>query len=195
VASREPEIAVRLLLGASARILGWTSFHALRLAMAGVAVGAVGGWFAARLLRVFGIRHSGTRSEKLPRKVRAEPEKVAGVWAEKRRSGGPARHLGPAWSSTEPLHPRRARDKGTQISGEVVDPGLVISSKGHATFKLTSVESVAGSRIAIRATPAHGGRSDHLIELPGNKNPELLAPAGTEYMSYIDNEQTVTIKH
>jgi putative ABC transport system permease protein len=58
VTSREPEIAVRLALGASpARILRWTSFHALRLAIAGVAIGAVGGWFAARLLRdmVFGI--------------------------------------------------------------------------------------------------------------------------------------------
>jgi putative ABC transport system permease protein len=58
VTSREPEIAVRLALGASpARILRWTSFHALRLAIAGVAIGAVGGWFAASLLRemVFGI--------------------------------------------------------------------------------------------------------------------------------------------
>jgi putative ABC transport system permease protein len=58
VTSREPEIAVRLALGASpARILRWTSFHALRLAIAGVALGALGGWAAARLLRdlVFGI--------------------------------------------------------------------------------------------------------------------------------------------
>ena len=56
--SREPEIAVRLALGASpARILRWTSFQALRLALVGVAIGAVGGWFAARLLSdmVFGI--------------------------------------------------------------------------------------------------------------------------------------------
>jgi len=59
VTSREPEIAVRLALGASpSRILRWTSFHALRLAVAGVALGAVGGWAAARFLEdlVFGIR-------------------------------------------------------------------------------------------------------------------------------------------
>ncbi|HUB84022.1 MAG TPA: ABC transporter permease [Bryobacteraceae bacterium] len=58
VTSREPEIALRLALGASpARILRWTSSHALRLAAAGVAAGAVGGWFAVNLLRemVFGI--------------------------------------------------------------------------------------------------------------------------------------------
>ncbi|HEX3746092.1 MAG TPA: ABC transporter permease [Bryobacteraceae bacterium] len=58
VTSREPEIAVRLALGASPlRILRWTSAHVLRLALSGVAIGAIGGWFAARLLRdmVFGI--------------------------------------------------------------------------------------------------------------------------------------------
>jgi putative ABC transport system permease protein len=58
VTSREPEIAVRLALGASpARILWWTSSHAVRLAMAGVALGAMGGWAVARLLKdlVFGI--------------------------------------------------------------------------------------------------------------------------------------------
>jgi putative ABC transport system permease protein len=58
VTSREPEIAVRLALGAPpARILRWTSSHALRLAIAGTAIGAVGGWFAAHLLRemVFGV--------------------------------------------------------------------------------------------------------------------------------------------
>jgi putative ABC transport system permease protein len=58
VSSREPEIAVRLALGASpGRILRWTGFHALRLAIAGVAFGAIGGWLTAHLLRemVFGI--------------------------------------------------------------------------------------------------------------------------------------------
>jgi putative ABC transport system permease protein len=58
VTSRESEIALRLALGASpSRILRWTSFHALRLALIGVALGVVGGWAAARALEdlVFGI--------------------------------------------------------------------------------------------------------------------------------------------
>jgi len=58
VSSRESEIAVRLALGASpSTILRWTSLHALRLALIGVAFGAVGGWVAARGLEdlVFGI--------------------------------------------------------------------------------------------------------------------------------------------
>ena len=59
VTSREPEIAIRLALGACpSTILRWTSFHALRLAVIGVALGVPGGWAAARLLDdlVFGIK-------------------------------------------------------------------------------------------------------------------------------------------
>jgi predicted permease len=58
VSSRESEIALRLALGASpGRILRWTSFHALRLALIGVAFGVAGGWVAVRALSdlVFGI--------------------------------------------------------------------------------------------------------------------------------------------
>ncbi len=65
VTSREPEIAVRLALGARpATILRWTGLQALRLAVMGVALGLLGGWFAARSLQglVFGIppRHPAT---------------------------------------------------------------------------------------------------------------------------------------
>ncbi|HYW43598.1 MAG TPA: ABC transporter permease [Bryobacteraceae bacterium] len=59
VTSREPEIAIRLALGACpSTILRWASFHALRLAVMGVALGVLGGWAAARLLDdlVFGIK-------------------------------------------------------------------------------------------------------------------------------------------
>ena len=59
VTSREREIAIRLALGACpSTILRWTSFHALRLAVIGVALGVLGGWAAARLLDdlVFGIQ-------------------------------------------------------------------------------------------------------------------------------------------
>jgi hypothetical protein len=90
--------------------------------------------------------------------------------------------------------------KGTPVTGEVVDPGdpkrvIIVINKGRATFKLTNVESAGGTKLAIRATPAHSDKPDRPIELQGNKSKEVLAPAGAEYMGYIDNEQTVTIKH
>jgi hypothetical protein len=90
--------------------------------------------------------------------------------------------------------------KGTPVLGEVVDPGdpkkvLIVINKGKATFKLSSVDSTGGSKLNIRATPGHTEKGDRPIELQGTKSKELVAPAGTEYMSYIDTEQTVTIKH
>jgi hypothetical protein len=90
--------------------------------------------------------------------------------------------------------------KGTPVTGEIVAPGdtkkvaLVLNKQGHATFKLTSVESLGG-KLTIRATATHGDKKDRQIELVGNKSKEILAPTGTEYLSYVDNEQPVTIKH
>jgi putative ABC transport system permease protein len=58
VTSREPEIAIRLALGARPfTILRWTSLHAVRLALEGLALGVLGGWAAARGLSglVFGV--------------------------------------------------------------------------------------------------------------------------------------------
>jgi predicted lysophospholipase L1 biosynthesis ABC-type transport system permease subunit len=58
VTVREPEIAIRLALGARrGTIVRWTSLHALRLAVIGIAFGVIGGWAAARGLEdlVFGI--------------------------------------------------------------------------------------------------------------------------------------------
>jgi hypothetical protein len=89
--------------------------------------------------------------------------------------------------------------KGTPVVAEVVDPGdpkkvLFVTNKGKATFKLSSVDSTGGSKLNIRATAVHTEKGDRQIELPGSKSKELLAPVGTEYMSYIDTEQTVTVK-
>jgi putative ABC transport system permease protein len=58
VSVREYDIAIRLALGASPRsIAGWTGLEALRLAGAGLALGALGGWAASRWMKalVFGV--------------------------------------------------------------------------------------------------------------------------------------------
>jgi putative ABC transport system permease protein len=65
VAVREPEIALRLALGARPwNILRWTGLHALRLAAVGLAFGIAGAWAGAGILAnlVFGIppRHPAT---------------------------------------------------------------------------------------------------------------------------------------
>jgi hypothetical protein len=90
--------------------------------------------------------------------------------------------------------------KGTPVNGTVVDAGegkklLVVKNK--ATFRLTSVESTGGTKLAIRAIPGHKpeDKTDRPIEQPGTKTKDVLAPAGTEYLGYIDNDQVVTVKH
>jgi putative ABC transport system permease protein len=58
VSVRNREIAVRMALGAERpAILRWAGWQALRLALAGIALGAAGGWSAARLLKsmVYGV--------------------------------------------------------------------------------------------------------------------------------------------
>ncbi len=55
---REDEIAIRLALGAAPpAILRWAGWQALRLALAGTAIGVLGGWAASRWLQslVFGV--------------------------------------------------------------------------------------------------------------------------------------------
>jgi len=89
--------------------------------------------------------------------------------------------------------------KGTPVNGAVVDPGdgkKLLIVKNKATFKLTNVESTGGSRLAIRATQSKKDeKAERPIEQAGSKNKDVLAPAGTEYLGYIENDQTVTIKH
>ena len=88
--------------------------------------------------------------------------------------------------------------KGTPLSGEVVVPGdskKLLIVKNKATFKLTNVESADGSKLAIRNTPGHTGKAERPIEQQGTKTKDLLAPAGTGYLGYVDNDQTVVIKH
>ena len=59
VSTRQREIAIRLAVGASRfAILRWAGLHATRLAVIGIAVGAIGAWSAARWLEslVFGVQ-------------------------------------------------------------------------------------------------------------------------------------------
>lgn len=58
VSVRQNEIAIRLALGAQrSAILRWAGLHAARLAVTGIAIGALGAWGASRWLRgmVFGV--------------------------------------------------------------------------------------------------------------------------------------------
>jgi hypothetical protein len=88
--------------------------------------------------------------------------------------------------------------KGALLTGAVVDEKkkggpLGIGAKSM-TFKLTQVEG-ADRSLVVRAEPTKG--SDHPADASANgkvkSTDAVAAPAGTEYIAYIDGDQTVTV--
>jgi len=90
--------------------------------------------------------------------------------------------------------------KGAAVTGSIAsEPGkkkfLGIGGKG--TFRLEKVDAVDGQKISVRA--AAKGRADGLTARPldsgkGAKPKELAAARGTQYVGYIDGQQTVSVR-
>ncbi|HWZ30407.1 MAG TPA: serine/threonine-protein kinase [Bryobacteraceae bacterium] len=91
--------------------------------------------------------------------------------------------------------------KGSVVSGAVVDIGgkkkFLGMGGGKVTFRLMQVDAIDGHKLNVRATPGKSpnGPAQRPLE-PVNKKPpkELVAAAGTEYIGYMDGEQTVSVK-
>jgi serine/threonine-protein kinase len=84
---------------------------------------------------------------------------------------------------------------GATATGEVVGVKKGILGRGSKpTFKLISVDGVDGTKIALRATPGSGDKAERVLEPSNRKDKTLLAPAGTEYLGYIDGAHSVTVK-
>jgi hypothetical protein len=84
---------------------------------------------------------------------------------------------------------------GAPVIGEVagIKKGL-LGLGAKPTYRLISVDAVDGSKIALRAVPAKSDKMERVLESPGKRDKSLAAPAGAEYVGYIDGPQTVTIK-
>ena len=89
--------------------------------------------------------------------------------------------------------------KGAKVTGVIVEErkkGVFGSGLGgkSVTFKLTKVEA-ADHTLAVRAEPTK--TADHPVESSANGKVKATdaaaAPAGTEYVAYIDGDQTVTV--
>lgn len=88
--------------------------------------------------------------------------------------------------------------QGAVVTGAIVDEKkkggpLGIGGKSM-TFKLTQVEG-ADRSLMVRAEPTKG--SDHSVDssVKGKvkSTDAVAAPAGSEYIAYIDGDQTVTV--
>lgn len=88
--------------------------------------------------------------------------------------------------------------KGAAVSGEVADSGkkgiLGTGIRGaKPAFRLLQADAADGSKLKVTAKPGRhsDGKNDRPIEPPGRHRKDLLAPAGTEYLAYIDGDQYV----
>lgn len=87
--------------------------------------------------------------------------------------------------------------KGASVTGAIVDAGKKkFLGKSKLTFRLLKVDAVDGQTLNVRAAPTRGA-----IEPPrrqvetgkGSKPKGTAAVKGTEYIAYIEGEQTVTV--
>jgi serine/threonine-protein kinase len=88
--------------------------------------------------------------------------------------------------------------KGAAVTGEVVDPGKknILGRGGKPVFRLIQADAADGTKLKVSARPGRksDGSGEHSLEPPGHKDKELVAPAGSEYLAYIDGDQLVTAK-
>jgi hypothetical protein len=91
--------------------------------------------------------------------------------------------------------------KGAAVTGAVVDVAgkkkFLGMGGSKVTFRLTQVDAVDGHKLNIRATPVKSanGPGQRPLEPAGKKpSKDLIAAAGTDYIGYIDGEQTASIK-
>jgi len=86
--------------------------------------------------------------------------------------------------------------QGATVTGEVAGAGKkILGMGGKVQFKLNAVTAVDGQKLKVKASPGRSGdKNEHSIEAPGNRNKEILAPSGTQYMAYFDGDQMVAVK-
>jgi serine/threonine-protein kinase len=85
--------------------------------------------------------------------------------------------------------------KGALVTGEVTEGKKgILGRAGKPSYRLNEVEAVDGSKIKLRTAPGNSDRTERPIEPPGRRDKNVLAPAGTAYLAYIDGDQTVHVK-
>jgi hypothetical protein len=87
--------------------------------------------------------------------------------------------------------------KGATVSGSIVDAAKKKFFGGSkVSFRLTQVDAVDGHKLKLRATSGKStnGLAQRPLE-PAHKKPpkELTAPAGAQYIGYVDGGQTVSV--
>jgi serine/threonine-protein kinase len=87
--------------------------------------------------------------------------------------------------------------KGAAVTGLVLEAGKRKTFGGNKmTFRLLQVEAVDGKKLSIRSEPSRGkdGPAKRPIDAGAKgKTKEVAAAAGSQYVAYIEGEQTVSV--
>jgi hypothetical protein len=89
--------------------------------------------------------------------------------------------------------------KGAAVTGSVVDAGKKKMFGGsRITFRLLQVDATDGKKLNIRAEPSRGkdGPAKRPIDAGAKgKSKEIAAAAGSQYVAYVEGDQTVSVVH
>jgi hypothetical protein len=87
--------------------------------------------------------------------------------------------------------------KGAAVSGAIVDAGSKRKFLGiggsKMTFRLTQVDAAGGHPLKVRGTPARGPASRPVDTGSQKHSKDVEAVAGSEYVAYIEGDQTVSV--
>jgi serine/threonine-protein kinase len=89
--------------------------------------------------------------------------------------------------------------KGATVTGAILEAGKkkVFGLGGKATFRLLKADAVDGKKLNVRAEPSKGrdGPAKRPIDSGAKgKTKEIAAAAGSQYVAYIEGDQTVAVK-
>jgi serine/threonine protein kinase len=88
--------------------------------------------------------------------------------------------------------------KGAVVTGEIVEAAKKkVFGTGKMQYKLIQVDAADGTKLNIRATPAKSkeGPARRQMENPNQKHTrETVAIAGSEYIGYLEGDQSVSVK-
>jgi hypothetical protein len=88
--------------------------------------------------------------------------------------------------------------KGASVTGSVVEAGKRKAFGGNKmTFRLLQVDAVDGKKLNVRAEPSRGkdGPAKRPIDAGAKgKTKEIAAAVGSQYVAYIEGDQTVSVR-
>lgn len=90
--------------------------------------------------------------------------------------------------------------KGASVTGVIAEAAgkkKIFGMGGKMTFSLTQADAVDGKKLKVRAEPSRGKEGPPKRPIDGGakgKTKEIAAAAGSQYVAYIDSDQSVSVR-